>query len=115
MRRHWSGSAAETGASPIAPPALLTRTSSRGPTAAASAATDASEVTSHTTARPPISAASASIRSARRAAQTTSKPARARWRAVAAPIPLEAPVTTAMRVLMDSILDERECRAHWEG
>ncbi len=63
-------------------------------------------MTSHGTARPPISAARDSIRSVRRAAQTTSKPSPASDRAVAAPIPLLAPVTTAMRGLMAAILHE---------
>ena len=54
-------------------------------------------MTSQVTAVPPISAASASIRSARRAAQKTRNPAAASIRAVAAPIPLLAPVTTAVR------------------
>ncbi len=49
-------------------------------------------------ARPPsrsISAASCCNRSARRAANTTVAPARANARAVASPIPLDAPVTIA--------------------
>ena len=53
------------------------------------------EVTSPRTARPSIWAASASIRSPRRATHTTSKPCAASALAVAAPIPLLAPVTTA--------------------
>jgi hypothetical protein len=44
-----------------------------------------------------ISSASAVIRSWRRAAHTTAYPSPARARAVAAPIPLLAPVTTAVR------------------
>ena len=81
-----------------APPALLTSTSSRGPTAAASAATDGGvgDVAGHRRGRR-SPAASGSIRSARRAAQTTWKPSAASARAVAAPIPLLAPVTTAVR------------------
>ena len=60
---------------------------------------------------PPISAASASTRSARRAAQNTWKPSAASCRAVAAPIPLLAPVTTAVRVSMGPILPGRR----WAG
>jgi hypothetical protein len=74
---------------------LFTSTSTCGPAAAASDCTDVSEVTSQVTARPPISRASAPIRSVRRAAHTTRKPSPARARAVAAPMPLLAPVTTA--------------------
>ena len=47
-----------------------------------------------------VSAASAASRSSRRAAATTLKPSAASRRAVAAPIPLDAPVTTAMRSAM---------------
>ncbi len=54
-------------------------------------------MTSQATAMPPISSARAVIRSSRRAAQTTWKPSPASARAVAAPIPLLAPVTTAVR------------------
>src|SRR4051794_12759849 len=82
------------GSRPSAPPALLTSTRHSG-VASASAATDASSRTSTATARPSISLASASSRSSRRAAQTTSKPSAASLRAVASPIPLLAPVTTA--------------------
>ncbi len=57
-------------------------------------------MTSQVTATPPISSARASTRSVRRAAQKTLNPASARERAVAAPIPLLAPVTTAVRVVM---------------
>src|SRR5919201_3192681 len=84
-------------------PALLTSTSIR-PYASivlsTSRSTSARSLTSVGTARarPPcrtISSASAWIRSARRAASTTAAPWRASSRAVAAPIPLDAPVTTA--------------------
>ena len=44
------------------------------------------------------------MRSVRRAAQKTLNPAAANARAVAAPIPLLAPVTTATRVAMLEIL-----------
>ena len=57
-------------------------------------------MTSQATACPPISVARASIRSVRRAAQITWNPSAARARAVAAPIPLLAPVTTAVRALL---------------
>ena len=97
IRRQSSLSASATGAAPKAPPASLTSTFSVPPTAAASAATDFSSVTSQTTGVPPISAARASMRSARRAAQNTWKPASASILAVAAPMPLLAPVTTAVR------------------
>ena len=40
------------------------------------------------------------MRSVRRAAHRTWKPAAARARAVAAPMPLEAPVTTAVRAAL---------------
>jgi hypothetical protein len=46
--------------------------------------------------RAPVSAASSSSGSARRATATTSNPSFVSRRAVAAPIPLLAPVTTAM-------------------
>src|SRR3954453_5822539 len=86
--------ASAIGSTPSAPPALFTSTRQPG-TASASAATDSSSRTSRATAWPSISFASASSRSTRRAAQTTSKPSVASLRAVASPIPLLAPVTTA--------------------
>ncbi len=96
-----------TGSSPRAPPALLTRrVTGPGAWAAASAspATDSSEVMSQVTAVacPPaavISATRSVSRSARRAAASTWKPSAARRRAVAAPIPLDAPVTMATEVI----------------
>src|SRR3954453_2716463 len=57
----------------------------------------ARSATSAATASPPSSDASAAIRSARRATSVTCAPAAARARAVAAPIPEEAPVMTAVR------------------
>ena len=60
-------------------------------------------MTSQATAVPPISAASSSIRSARRAAHTTWNPSPASARADAAPMPLLAPVTTAVRVVADDM------------
>src|SRR3954470_18210260 len=96
IRAQSATSASSTVAASTAPPALLTSTSTLS-TAAASARTESSSVTSHTTAAPPISAASSSIRSWRRAAQTTWNPSPASARAVAAPMPLLAPVTTAVR------------------
>jgi hypothetical protein len=71
IRRHSSASASATGEEPYAPPALFTRTSSRGPTCSARAATSSSEVTSQRTAVPLSSAASAVTRSSRLAAQKT--------------------------------------------
>ena len=53
-------------------------------------------MTSSAMARAPICSASASSRSVRRAATTTSNPSAASRRAVAAPMPLLAPVTTAV-------------------
>ena len=100
---------------PKAPPALLTSTCSTGPTRSASAATDARSVTSHAVATPPISSASVSIRSVRRAAQCTRKPSAARRRAVAAPMPLLAPVTRAIRRLLGAGTMVRLCRAASDG
>lgn len=94
MARQLSSSASAIDSIPKAPPALFTRTPHSG-TALASAVTASGSVTSQATERPPISSARASIRSARRAAQITSKPSAASRRAVAAPMPLLAPVTTA--------------------
>src|ERR671936_1779036 len=96
-------SAARTGSAswrvPKAPtPALLTITSSRPPHPTArrtSACTWSQLETSHWTARPSSSAASDSNRSTRRAATTTRAPRSRRARAVATPMPAEAPVTTA--------------------
>jgi hypothetical protein len=81
---------------------LLTSSRSVPPIAAtvvASESTDAWWVTSHSTAVAfPISLTRVSSRSTRRAAATTWKPSATRRRAVAAPIPLDAPVTTAIPV-----------------
>ena len=96
-----------TGSRPRAPPALLTsRVTGPGAAAAAAAspATDSSEVTSQATAvaLPPaasISATRSASRSVRRAAASTWKPSAASRRAVAAPIPLDAPVTIATEVI----------------
>src|SRR4051794_12578061 len=98
IRRQSSASACATGSAPKAPPALLTSRLRVSPTLPASPATDAGSVTSQVTGVPPISAASSSTRSARRAAQNTWNPASASFRAVAAPMPLLAPVTTAVLV-----------------
>src|SRR6185437_5479350 len=94
-----AGSLAATVSAPNAPPALLTSTSQRS-TALANCCTAARSVTSSTVASawPPSPRswpASSSIRLARRAARITRYPARASLVAVAAPIPLLAPVTTA--------------------
>src|SRR5689334_3669177 len=91
-----------TGASTISPssitPALLTTMSSRPSSCAvrSTAPTACSRsVTSASMARPPISALSASRRCLRRAATATVAPCSARARAVASPMPLLAPVTSA--------------------
>ena len=97
---HFCSSALATGSSPRAPPALLT-SSRQGPTAPQNASTDARSVTSRGKARAsdPSCDASASRRSTRRAPMTTSNPAATSASAVAAPMPLEAPVTTAVPLL----------------
>ena len=109
IQRQSSRSASSTRSAPTAPPALLTSTWQVG-TAAARAATESASWTSQLTATPPISAASSSMRSVRRAAHTTRKPSAARARAVAAPMPLEAPVTTAVRVWVVSWLMCPSCQ-----
>src|SRR5215218_1195726 len=89
-----------TGSRPTPVPALLTSRSAwpwRSRTAAAKAWTEAGSVTSRARVVAPTSSARAWRRSARRAPATTWKPARASRRAPAAPIPLDAPVTTAIR------------------
>ena len=53
--------------------------------------------TSHSSTSPPISSASAWSRSSRRATRTHRQPRSASRRAIASPIPAEAPVTTAIR------------------
>src|SRR5690606_29297012 len=90
------------GSSPSAPPALFTSTVTGPNSAAASAsrATSASDLTSQVigVAASPCSVSDEQrslIRSVRLAAATTWNPSRASRRAVAAPIPLDAPVTTA--------------------
>ena len=92
---HPAGSPSATGSMPTAPPALLTSTSQPS-SAAANSSTDAWSVTSSRTGRAPISPASSASRSSRRAATTTEKPSATSRRAVAAPMPLLAPVTTAI-------------------
>src|SRR5215212_10793181 len=95
----WSLPSA-TGSRPRAVPALLTSRSAwpwRSPTAAVKASTEAGSVTSRGRVVAPTSSARGARRSVRRAPATTWKPARASWRVLAAPIPLEAPVTTAIR------------------
>ena len=95
IHRQSSSSASATGSRPLAPPALLTSSFASG-TAAAKAATDSASVTSRRTAVPSISAAISAQRSTRRAPSTTWNPASASARAVAAPMPELAPVTTAV-------------------
>src|SRR5581483_8247481 len=92
-----SSSASATGSRPRAPPALLTSTAHSG-TWAANASTDAVSVTSNASGRAPRGPATSRNRSIRRAPTTTSKPSFTRRAAVAAPMPLLAPVTTAVRV-----------------
>src|SRR5690606_15967454 len=81
--------------------ALFTTTSSRPCSSTVdrtSAATAAGSVTSQPTPRQPgSSAAVAAAWSGSRSARTTRAPCPARVRAMAAPIPLAAPVTTAVR------------------
>src|SRR6185437_7497879 len=100
MASQSAGSASATGSNPIAPPALLTSTvipAGSAAALAASAATDSGSVTSSAIgSMPSVPAASSTNRSTRRAAAQTAKPSAASRRAVAAPIPLEAPVTTAI-------------------
>src|SRR6476659_4406505 len=88
-------SASAIGSRPSAPPALLTSTETPG-SASASSATESESVTSRRSARPPTSRTTSSTRSRRLAAPTTSKPAPASDLTVAAPIPLLAPVTSAI-------------------
>src|SRR6266487_319808 len=100
MRTTSSSLIASTGSWPSARPALLTSRSSRPqtrPTSATNASTLAAEVTSSSSPMPPVSSATRRTRSARRAPSTGRKPFPARARAVAAPMPLEPPVTTATR------------------
>src|SRR5579872_5148239 len=94
--RHLPSSASVSGSRPSAPPALFTSTRHEA-TAAQKPSTDPASATSSASGHAPgSSAARASRRSRRRAPSTTSNPAAARARAVAAPMPLEAPVTTAV-------------------
>src|SRR4051794_35311755 len=92
MRSRSVASDTSAGEGSITPALATTRSNSRS--IASSAARSA---TSAATASPPSSDASAAIRSARRATSVTCAPAAARARAVAAPIPEEAPVMTAVR------------------
>ena len=111
-RRTRSGSAAANG--PMAPtPALFTKIS-RPPkwdtAASMPRARTAASVTSPATqtAVPPevsISCASDCKRSSRRAMQTTLPPCRASSRAIARPMPLEAPVTIARLPWMSRLMD----------
>src|SRR5439155_15604881 len=94
IHRHASSSASATGSRPTAPPALLTSTRTSG-TCETKVRTDSPSDTSSDRARPPISPAISSSRSSRLAPRTISNPEAASARAVAAPIPADAPVTTA--------------------
>src|SRR5690606_12904642 len=96
---------------PMAPPALFTSDRS-GPVAAACSArrvTSAGSVRSAGKVAHPVSSARASSRSARRAVARTSQPSRRRRRTVAAPIPLEAPVTRARGVVSLVSVMPRSC------
>ena len=99
-----SRSASATESSPLAPPALFTSRSQCG-TRLAKPTTESSRVTSSSmaSALPPvalIASTSSSSRSARRAAATACHPSAASATAVALPIPLDAPVTTAIFLVM---------------
>src|SRR3954471_17822535 len=109
--RQFSSSASATGSSPSAPPALLTTTDTSG-SCSVSSATESGSATSSRSARPPTSRATASQRSRRLAAATTSNPAAASERTVASPMPLLAPVTSA--ILPVSLIDETLSR-HGRG
>src|ERR1044072_8192538 len=96
IQRHCSSSASATGSRPRAPPAVVRSRSQRG-RRAAKASPESGWVTSRAIASAaPISSAISSRRSSRRAPRTTRNPSPASARAVAAPIPLDAPVTTAV-------------------
>ena len=102
MRCHSDNGASAAGPRSITP-ALLTSVSRRPrfeTVCSTASAASSSLVTSHsmTSAVPPaspISLASVSSLSLRRAARATAAPVAESWRAVAAPIPLDAPVTSA--------------------
>src|SRR3954470_19245408 len=94
IRSRSSASDSSAGEGSITPALATTR--SKSPSIASSAARSA---TSAATNAPPSSFASASMRSWRRATRVTWAPAAASARAVAAPIPEEAPVTSAVRFM----------------
>ena len=77
---------------------VMSHSTATPPISSANRSMSSGSVTSQVTARPPICAASSSMRSVRRAAQITSNPSAASRRAVARPMPLLAPVTTASRL-----------------
>src|SRR3954469_13017829 len=97
IRSHSSTGASTIGPSSITPALLMTVSSRPSSCAVRSTAAwaCARSVTSASIASPPISPASASSRSLRRAATATVAPCAASARAVASPIPLLAPVTSA--------------------
>src|SRR5699024_2802943 len=107
IRCHLPRSASATGSTPRAPPATWTTALSSSPNSScvrsASAATDASSVTSTPRVAQPVSSASACSRSSRRATARTCQPSATRRRAVARPMPDEAPVTTAVRGVEGSV------------
>src|SRR5680860_952222 len=99
ISRTRSSSSSSMGCSPDASPALLTKTSS-SVISCAKAATEPGSVTSRGRARPPHASATFSSLSILRAPITTSKPSLASRIAVAAPIPLDAPVMTAVPLIV---------------
>ena len=111
LRASCSSSASAIGSSPSAPPALWTITSTLGSSSASAAdRVRIGDVELAAPARRPPRRA-ASQRSSRRAAATVSKPAAASARTVAAPIPLEAPVTSAIRRSLNGSASGAETRS----
>src|SRR6478735_9716515 len=92
MRENWSGGNCSMGETCWIP-AQLTRTSAVG----SNAATASRSERSSTSAVPPVRAATSSMAARVTSTARTWAPARARRRAVARPMPLPAPVTSAVR------------------
>src|SRR5215203_3796990 len=103
IQRHLSSTAASILSTPTAPPALLTSRLMDSGRLPAKDVTLASSVMSRGSgvARLPIESATCRRRSWRRAPRKTWNPAVAKARAVAAPIPELAPVTTAVLIILD--------------
>ncbi|SKZ36262.1 Uncharacterised protein [Mycobacteroides abscessus subsp. abscessus] len=99
IRRHSSRSASSNGAASIAPALATTRSGApmRSVTSSNAAATARGSLTSVAMARPSNSSATSVSLSIRRPSSATRAPRAASVLAVAAPIPVPAPVTTAMR------------------